>query len=232
MTIAKLHYEAVFISDLHLGNDFVDVELLKKFLQTIKEKTAALYLVGDVFDSWRHCKPAKFLEMFEGFNKIVFIMGNHDGAFAGAENPLNSPAIISEILCWNKINGIVTHAHLFDPHFENSSWWATLLDALIYKVSRLINYDLKESLGKIARDYSAKIEENSSLASEEFHGDFMIIGHTHYGGDRIVNGVRLFNLGSWLTEPFAFFKKGDSFVFKKIEENALLPSESDFKKFF
>lgn len=222
------HYDAVFISDLHLGNDFVNIPLLRKFLETIKDHTACLYLVGDIFDSWRHCKPSDYIDMFHGFKKIVYVRGNHDGQFAGQKNPLPEPAVDSEQICWNGKAGAVTHAHYFDAKFAKSSWWATSLDAIIYRVSRLINFDLKESLGQIGRNYSNKIEESCSIG-RLFAVDFMIIGHTHYGSERVVNGVRLFNLGSWLTEPFALFKANDSYSFQKVTADSLVPEPEEFK---
>ncbi|GAB4272567.1 MAG: UDP-2,3-diacylglucosamine diphosphatase [Candidatus Rifleibacteriota bacterium] len=224
-------YEAVFISDLHLGNDFVNIDLLQKFLTVIKPETETLYLVGDIFDTWRNCDPQKFLYLFEGFRKIVYLKGNHDGRFAGIDNPFPENAIISERLEWQNFSGIVTHAHLFDPHFHKSSWWAKLLDSIIYMVSRIIGVDIKNNLGRIGKNYSDEIEKSASMSAKVFKADFMIIGHTHYGGERRLNGVRLFNLGSWITKPFALFRKGNQFSFIEVSNKKLIPGEVEYSQF-
>lgn len=226
------HFDAVFISDLHLGNAFVDVTLLRNFLDAIRPRTDVLYLVGDIFDAWRHCNPSDFIELFQGFKKIVFIRGNHDCQFAGPSNPLPTPAIDGEKMTWNGRSGVVTHAQIFDANFDKASRWAVFTDTLIYWFSRLIRLDVKKHLGAIGRNYSDRIEKSCCTISRVFAEDFVIIGHTHYGGERVVGEVKLFNLGSWLTDPFALFKSGDDYVFRKITADALLPASEEFRKFF
>lgn len=227
----KCRFDAVFISDLHLGNKFVDRILLKQFLDLIKSETATLYLTGDVFDAWRHCQPVDYLDMFDGFRQIVYIRGNHDGIFAEQQNPLPAAAIDSHKLCWNGKNGMVTHAHLFDKHFDKDSWWARFADATIYRVSRLLGCDLKAKIGRLGNLYSCQIENACTQIGQLFELDFMVIGHTHYGGERNLNGIRLFNLGSWLTTPYALFRTGDSYCFCSIDKNTMLPEQNKFKSF-
>ena len=227
----NFQYDAVYISDLHLGNRFVDQDLLKQFLAGIKTQTRALYLVGDIFDAWRSCVPGDYLEMFSGFNEIIYIRGNHDGAFAEAQNPLPGAAVDSQKICWNGKNGVVTHAHLFDANFDKDSLWSRLADAAIYRFSRMIHCDLKANLGKIGENYSRKIEQSCAQIGQVFAVDFMIIGHTHYGGAKTLDGIKIFNLGSWLTVPYALFKAGDSYWFGVIEKGASFPAGQMFKPF-
>jgi UDP-2,3-diacylglucosamine pyrophosphatase LpxH len=225
-------YDAVFISDLHLGNLFADIRLLGQFLSQIRDKTATLYLVGDIFDSWRHCETKDFIDLFKDFNEIVYISGNHDGVFAEAQNPLPGQAIEGQKLSWNGKTGLITHAHFFDQHFDKDSWWAKVTDAAIYNISRLIHCDIKAKLGKIGENYSARIEKSCSQMGRLFGADYMIIGHTHYGGERNVNGIRLFNLGSWITQPYALFKAGNQYSMLAVTALKPLPENGDFKPFF
>ena len=47
----KVHYPAIFLSDIHLGTKDCQAELLLDFL---KQHTCdRLYLVGDIIDGWR-----------------------------------------------------------------------------------------------------------------------------------------------------------------------------------
>lgn len=222
------HYDAVFISDIHLGNRFADIERLRCFLDFLKERVEVLYLVGDIFDAWRDCRPQDFIGLFSGFKRLVFVRGNHDERFAGPENPFPFGAIDSEVLTWRDKTGLVTHAHFFDDKFENTPWWGRIADSLTYGISRLIGKDLKKMIGTAGNKYSQKIEDEAAKMAGLFKYDFVVIGHTHYGGDRTVRGIRLFNLGSWLTEPYALFRCGDRLAMKKIAADDFLPGEDDF----
>ena len=80
-----------FISDAHLGSLAVPHQRMQerrlvRFLDSIKEKAAAVYLLGDMFDFWYEYKyvvPKGFtrflLEGFNGsnkhFDKLVAILG-------------------------------------------------------------------------------------------------------------------------------------------------------------
>lgn len=227
--ILESRYDAVFISDLHLGNGFVDLSLLKNFLTDIKGRTARLFLVGDIFDLWRGCRPSEFADLFTGFEKIIYIRGNHDGINADSDNPFPDAAVDSELLKLGDRKGIVTHAHFFDANFDKDSLWARIADAAIYRVSRILNWDIKAHLGFIGQNYSDKIENSAATIGEMFGMNFMIIGHTHYGGSKLLKGIRLFNLGSWITRPYALFLRDNRYCFSPIKTGESLPDEKEFQ---
>ncbi|EKD81342.1 MAG: hypothetical protein ACD_39C01853G0001, partial [uncultured bacterium] len=150
---------------------------------------------------------------------------------AETHNPLPGTAVDSQKICWNGKNGVVTHAHLLDANFAKDSLWSRFADAAIYRFSRMIHCDLKAKLGKIGANYSSKIEQSCAQISQVFAIDFMIIGHTHYGGEKTRDGLKIFNLGSWLTVPYALFQAGDSYWFGAIERGATPPGSQMFKPF-
>lgn len=82
-----------FISDFHLGNPNDEVNRKKEksivaFLDSIKDETSALFLVGDVFDFWfeyKYVVPKGFVrvlgklaEFHDAGIPIHFFVGNHD----------------------------------------------------------------------------------------------------------------------------------------------------------
>ncbi len=82
-----------FLSDLHLGlgghdKSIVREKKLIKFLDEIKNKTQALYLVGDIFDFWHEYKRVvprgftrflgKIAEFTDNGIPVYFFTGNHD----------------------------------------------------------------------------------------------------------------------------------------------------------
>ena len=82
-----------FLSDLHLGAAYMPMsrEREKKivsFLDSIKEKAEAIYLLGDILDYWyeyRYVVPRGFVRFFgklaelsDSGIRIVWLIGNHD----------------------------------------------------------------------------------------------------------------------------------------------------------
>ncbi|MDR0422782.1 MAG: UDP-2,3-diacylglucosamine diphosphatase [Proteiniphilum sp.] len=82
-----------FLADIHLGSgshvDSIGTERkLCRWLDSVKDNAAAIFLMGDVFDYWyeyRHAVPkgftrllGKLAEMTDGGMEIHFFAGNHD----------------------------------------------------------------------------------------------------------------------------------------------------------
>ena len=84
---------AYFISDLHLGAKYMSDQLERerrvcRFLDTIKDDAAELYLVGDILDYWYEYKYVvprgyirflgKLAELSDAGVKLTWVTGNHD----------------------------------------------------------------------------------------------------------------------------------------------------------
>lgn len=81
-----------FVSDVHLGlqvADPVDRERrFVEFLRGLPEETAALYLLGDIWDFWyeyKHVVPKGYVRVFAALTELIdrgvdvfFFQGNHD----------------------------------------------------------------------------------------------------------------------------------------------------------
>ena len=82
-----------FLSDAHLGSWAIDhgrmqERRLVRFLDSIKEKAAAVYLLGDMFDFWyeyRYVVPkgytrflGKLSELTDMGVEVHYFTGNHD----------------------------------------------------------------------------------------------------------------------------------------------------------
>lgn len=220
-------YTSVFISDTHLGNRFSDIKLLEKYLTELKAKTDQLYLVGDIFDAWRTNNVQQFTYLFKDFNNITYITGNHDLQFS-THNPLNLVAIKAEEISIGNKNGIATHGHFFDSKINRGSTLGILLDKLLYLISSRIGWNLRDLTVFMRKRIALKLEQNVAEKASMFCKNFVIMGHTHEGGIEIIENTRIFNLGSWLNTPWAFYITRDNkYAMKKIERQNLLPESSD-----
>jgi UDP-2,3-diacylglucosamine hydrolase len=84
--ISKSHY---FISDAHLSDhDWLNAEILLKFLASLKNKAQSLFILGDLLElcfRYRKGVPATNLRVLEELRnlresgtKVYYILGNHD----------------------------------------------------------------------------------------------------------------------------------------------------------
>jgi len=88
-----MHKNVYFLSDAHLGSLAIDhgrmqERRLVRFLDSIKEKAAAVYLLGDMFDFWYEYKYVvpkgytrflgKLSELTDMGVEVHFFTGNHD----------------------------------------------------------------------------------------------------------------------------------------------------------
>ena len=86
-------HKIYFLSDFHLGAPNYAASLIKEkklvhFLDSIKHKAAAIFIVGDIFDFWCEYKKSipkgytrllgKFAEISDAGIPIVVFTGNHD----------------------------------------------------------------------------------------------------------------------------------------------------------
>jgi len=120
-------YNALFISDVHLGCGEGSEKELVRLLEEIKVNR--VYLVGDIIDGWYlrvkndwnkyHTKVVrKFLKLAETTD-IIYLIGNHDDFMTSfLRNPFDVGTIkIMQSTVHEAINGkryLITHGHKFD----------------------------------------------------------------------------------------------------------------------
>ena len=82
-----MHYNAIWLSDIHLGYRDCKANFLLDFLN--KTHTNRLYLVGDVVDLWamkrsflwppsHHEVLRKIIDLANNGTRVIYIPGNHD----------------------------------------------------------------------------------------------------------------------------------------------------------
>ena len=141
-----MKYKACFISDLHLGCNKAEVNLIKKFLKENEFET--LYLVGDIIDIWRMKQSGflsgsnaqihvniiqKFLKMSKKGTKIHYIYGNHDeflSHFINEENTFGNIDFHEKVIHTTSSGKkyIVIHGHQFDFITLSNPWLSKLGD--------------------------------------------------------------------------------------------------------
>lgn len=223
-----------FLSDAHLGSRAIGdprahERKLVSFLDSIKDKAAAIYLLGDMFDFWFEYRTVvpkghvrflgKIAEIADSGVEVHFFAGNHDmwvrdylATEIGATihlGPLRTQ-IGGKSLYLAHGDGLGKG----DRGYKILRWIFTnralrflfaLLhpDTALWLAHKWSNHS-RASKGLVASEFDPQrdiIYRYAAGIESERHTDYYIFGHRHLAVDRPVGdaGARFLFLGDWLT---------------------------------
>lgn len=224
-----------FASDFHLGipdiaSSRVREKLIVSWLDKIKPETAALFLVGDLFDFWfeyRHVVPKGFVRLLGKLTEfsdsgipIYIFKGNHDlWLNSYLTDEINATIFDNPILLQcNKRTIYVGHGDGLGPGdtfykflkviFTNgfARWCFSLLHPTIsFGLARKWSADSR--IKSEAEDEEFKGEKErlliySKSVAEKWSVDYFVFGHRHQPLEMKVNEhSTYFNLGEWVNNP-------------------------------
>lgn len=239
-----------FLSDFHLGVPDYDSSLQREkkivaFLDSIKNKAAAIFIVGDMFDFWFEYKNVapkgyvrllgKLAEITDSNVPIHFFVGNHDMWMRGYfEKELNIQVHFEpETFIWNNKKFLIAHGDGLGPEDKG---YKMLKKVFRNKISQKMFGALHPSWGiGLANYFSAKSRKKTGDADANFlgeekewlivyskkvlqkeHFDYFIYGHRHYPLDlELRPGSHYINLGDWINK-FTFASfDGDTVTLEK-----------------
>ena len=221
-----MKYQAIVVSDLHLGTKDSKAEEFIAFLE--KHPTDLLILNGDIIDGWalnrgakwkkQHTKVISKLLKLSNKTQIIWIRGNHDeflqefmgNHFGGIE--------IREDYVLDIRNTVesyyIFHGDVIDIFITKYKWLSKIgaigYDFALwlnrwynkYRVWRKLPYQsisqkIKSGV-KAATNYVNDFEVTAlSMATKKgCHG--VMCGHIHQPEDRMINGKRYLNSGDWI----------------------------------
>jgi UDP-2,3-diacylglucosamine pyrophosphatase LpxH len=209
-------YDALVLSDIHLGLDNCEARELISLLERIESRelaTKRIVLNGDVFDSFdfrrlkkSHWKVLSLIRKMSDWIEITWINGNHDGP-AEIVSHLLGVAVCDELILESGGKRILLHhGHRFDEFTEKHVFISHVAD-FFYRVLQKI--DSSHHIARTAKRRSKiflrcteKIHRKSIELAEKLNCDAVCCGHTHdavCGADQF--GIQYFNSGSWTERP-------------------------------
>jgi UDP-2,3-diacylglucosamine pyrophosphatase LpxH len=235
--VSRLGYRAIWISDIHLGTQGCQADLLLEFLRHTDSRY--LYLVGDIIDGWalkrrwywhqqHNDVVQKILRKARKGTQVTFIAGNHDeavrqfvglgfGGIALADEAIHVTAAGKRLL--------VIHGDQFDGVVRCARWLAYLGDylyELTLKLNRWFNWvrrklnlpywSLSQYLKhkvKNAVSYITAFEEAVAREAQRRGLDGVVCGHIHRPEIRDINGVLYCNDGDWVESLSALVESED-----------------------
>lgn len=224
--MARLHYRAVWISDVHLGTRDAQVDYLLDFLRNTEFET--LYLVGDILDIWKMRSGwywnqttievvREILDRARRGCTVIYIPGNHDEILRDyCGSYLSGLRIESEAIhqCADGRRLLIMHGDEFDCVVLCNKWLAHLgswaYDALL-ALNRRFDF-LRRKLGfgywslagflktkvKSAVSFIGNFEEALVRAACEHKVDGVVCGHVHHAMLNEAGTVFYANCGDWV----------------------------------
>lgn len=226
MKKAKLKFDTVILSDVHLGAPGCRIDEVNDFLKHTKCRT--LILNGDIIDTWQLAgsgvwtkKHTKFLRIIlkkiqKHNTRVIYLRGNHDDILKQFI-PMNFAGIqLAETYVHSTPHGdyLVLHGDIFDSITTHMRWLAHIGDFgynLLLKANRFYNY-YRAWRGKDYFSLSAYVKARVKTAvsfissfedvlvdvakSRGYRG--VICGHIHTAADKTIQGVHYLNSGDWV----------------------------------
>lgn len=219
-------FDALVISDLHLGSDVCQAKQLVEFLEAIHEgrtRTKRLILNGDVFDSIdfrrlkkNHWKVLSLLRKLSDEVEVTWVAGNHDGS-AEIVSHLVGVAVVDEILVESGGKRVLfLHGHQFDKFIERYPISTRLADMFYRFLQRI---DKSHTFAKFAKRRSKtflrstqKIEAGAVDHARKLGCQVVCCGHTHHAIESTGGAVLYYNSGCWTEKPCHYLTLAEGVV--------------------
>lgn len=227
---------SIFVSDLHLGCRYAQIDPLLEFLKEHQPKF--LYLVGDIVDGWRLKRRwywprtynrfvKRIIKLVKKGTRVYYNPGNHDDFLRDFVDNIGGVEIVDEVI-HHTADGrklLVMHGDQFDTAVRNARWLSMLGDVgydFLLVVNRHYN-SVTRKLGFRYWSLSAAIKRQVKRATS-FIGDFeniitryakskgcvgVICGHIHTPIVAERNGIAYYNTGDWVESCTALVEYSD-----------------------
>ncbi|MFN4257844.1 MAG: UDP-2,3-diacylglucosamine diphosphatase [Gemmataceae bacterium] len=211
-------FDAIIISDIHLGSENCQAKALCHFLEQMENgdiRTAKLIINGDVFDSIdfrrlkkNHWKVLSLIRKLSDQIDIIWLCGNHDGSAEIVSHLLGVTVQDEYELASGQERILILHGHIFDS-FIDAHPILTMLADMIYYV--LLRIDKSHYFAKLAKHGSKTflrcaqlIEERSREYARRKGCTMVCCGHTHQAVEHGDQDIPYYNSGCWTERPCAY----------------------------
>lgn len=219
-------FDAVVISDIHLGSDNCQAKYLVHFLDSIRHgslTTRRLILNGDVFDSIdfrrlkkQHWKILSLLRKLSDDITITWINGNHDGPAEIVSHLLGVTCTDEVVVETGGKKILLLHGHRFDDFISRYPVLTWIADRVYNLLQRI---DKSHYFAKLAKRKSktflrcvGKVEAEALRYAARLGCDAVCCGHTHHPVANTTGPVHYFNSGCWTEKPCHYLTVRDGQV--------------------
>jgi len=234
-----MKYQAVIVSDLHLGTKDSKAEEFIEFLE--KHPTDLLILNGDIVDGWalnrgtkwkkQHTKVISKILQLSNTTQIIWIRGNHDEFIQDFIGTHLGAIEIKEDYKLDIHNTVesyyIFHGDVVDV-FITKYKWLSKIGAVGYDFALTLNrwYNTYRKWRNLPYQSISQKIKSGVKAATNYINDFettalsmatkkgcngVMCGHIHQPEDRMIDGKRYINSGDWVENMSAILigKDGD-----------------------
>ena len=217
-------YDAVIVSDFHLGSNICQAKTIERFLTDILEETIltnSLIINGDLFDNLdfrrlpkRHWNVLALIRKLSSRITTHLVVGNHEGHAEIISHLIGTDFLEKHVVTSSNKKYLVMHGHQFDKFLGENPILVTIGD-LIYNFLQKIDPSFR--LAKIAKMNSKHflrcselVEEKAKICAFTHNCDGIICGHVHLAVSK-PHDVSYYNCGCWTEIPthYAAIKDGN-----------------------
>lgn len=200
-------------SDWHLGSDGLLPDAEAGLIALLaSEPWDKVVLLGDIFDLWRaefSEIATKYKDLLDALDDlpcdVLYVPGNHDGEFRGVRQ-LNDISVVWPplVLCDGGRRIVMMHGDEFDTYSAvNSKIAAWVMSSADWVARKIVGpgASVQRALLRSFAMMPARerfVEEIAWAAVASVSGaDTVVLGHTHWPEERVLDGVRYVNCGDW-----------------------------------
>lgn len=200
-------YDAIHLSDIHLGSNVCMVDSLERFLAELPP-TRRLVLGGDVLQSTDNRLARQHWRILSAFRKLsddlelVWVAGNHDHDAEAVAHLVGANWCRHEYRYRSgEHDVVVVHGDAFDDFIRRRpfvTWMADQVHLAVQWLSPHLAVHLKRSSNTYRR-CADKVKKLSLTYCREARATVVVCGHTHHR-EECRGEWSYFNTGCW-TEP-------------------------------
>ncbi len=206
-------FDSLIISDLHLGSDVCQTDLLKAFLDWAVWNTRELVINGDIFDdlNFKRLKPSHLncLKLIREISdrddiRVIWIRGNHDGPSELVSLIVGVEVLDQFIFENGEIRLLILHGDQFDYFITRYKWLTAIGCGIFYYIQKWMPGAIARWIRRVSKRFqgnSALVQDAAVAEAKNLGCDHVTCGHTHLPLEAEVGGVRYLNTGTWTEHP-------------------------------